>query len=99
MGHAFASVRPRGQDTKPGATNVRIVSSPHWRSWLGEGSRCFVPFRSFSEYETCAYGNKVPVRFALDESRPIAAFAGIWTNWTSARKVKEGKSPPTSLLS
>ena len=32
-----------------------------------------------------------PVWFALDESRPLAAFAGIWTNWTSVRKAKEGE--------
>jgi putative SOS response-associated peptidase YedK len=30
------------------------------------------------------------VWFALDESRPLAAFAGIWVNWTSVRKVREG---------
>ena len=24
-------------------------------------------------------------------SRPLACFAGIWTNWTSVRKVKEGR--------
>jgi hypothetical protein len=28
--------------------------------------------------------------FALDETRPLACFAGIWTSWTSVRKVKEG---------
>jgi putative SOS response-associated peptidase YedK len=28
--------------------------------------------------------------FAFNEERPLAAFAGIWTNWTSVRKVKEG---------
>jgi putative SOS response-associated peptidase YedK len=28
--------------------------------------------------------------FALDETRPLACFAGIWTNWTSVWKVKEG---------
>jgi putative SOS response-associated peptidase YedK len=28
----------------------------------------------------------------LDESRPIAFFAGIWTRWTSVRKVKEGET-------
>ena len=50
-----------------------------------------MPFKSFSEYETGADGKKAPVWFALDESRPLAAFAGIWTNWTSVRKVKEGK--------
>ena len=29
--------------------------------------------------------------FALDESRP-AFFAGLWTVWTSVRKVREGKT-------
>jgi putative SOS response-associated peptidase YedK len=26
----------------------------------------------------------------LDESRPLAFFAGVWTNWTSTRKIAEG---------
>ena len=30
--------------------------------------------------------------FALDENRPLACFAGIWANWTSVRKVKEGET-------
>ena len=29
--------------------------------------------------------------FALGEDRPLAFFAGIWTRWTSVRKVKEGE--------
>ncbi|MFL9826933.1 SOS response-associated peptidase [Rhodoplanes sp. SY1] len=81
----------KGRTTDPGVTNVRNVKSPHWRRWLGEGSRCVVPFTSFSEYETTAEGKKVPVWFALDDSRPLAAFAGIWTSWTSVRKAKEGE--------
>lgn len=81
----------KGRTTDPGVTNVRNVASPHWRRWLGVESRCVVPFTSFSEYETGADGKKVPVWFALDESRPLAAFAGIWTNWTSVRKAKEGE--------
>src|SRR5262249_23317688 len=32
------------------------------------------------------------VWFAFDETRPLAAFAGIWTQWTSVRKVKEGET-------
>jgi putative SOS response-associated peptidase YedK len=32
------------------------------------------------------------VWFALDETRPLACFAGIWTNWTSVRKIKEGET-------
>lgn len=29
---------------------------------------------------------------ALDETRPLLSFAGIWPNWTSVRKVKEGET-------
>ena len=81
----------KGRKTDPGVTNVRNVTSPHWRRWLGAEHRCLVPFTSFSEYETIAEGKKVPVWFAADEARPLLFFAGIWTNWTSTRKVKEGE--------
>ncbi len=80
----------KGRKTDRGVTNVRNVKSPHWRRWLGPEHRCVVPFTSFSEYDTIE-GKKVPVWFALDESRPLAVFAGIWTNWTSTRKLKEGE--------
>lgn len=81
----------KGRTTDPGVTNVRNAASPHWRRWLGVEARCVVPFTSFSEYETTADGKKQPVWFALNEDRPLAAFAGIWTNWTSVRKAKEGE--------
>lgn len=73
-----------------GTTNIRNVSSAHWKRWLGPEHRCLVPFTSFSEYDTID-GKKVPVWFALDEARPLIAFAGLWTNWTSVRKAKEGE--------
>ena len=50
-----------------------------------------MPFTSFAENETLPDGSSPPVWFAFDESRPLAFFAGIWTRWTSVRKVKEGK--------
>jgi putative SOS response-associated peptidase YedK len=81
----------KGKTSDPGVTNVRNTASPHWRRWLGPANRCLVPFTSFSEYETMPDKKKLPVWFALDESRPLSAFAGIWTNWTSIRKVKEGE--------
>ncbi|MDY8110805.1 SOS response-associated peptidase [Fulvimarina sp. 2208YS6-2-32] len=81
----------KGRKTDPGVTNVRNVKSPHWRRWLGVEHRCVVPFTSFSEYETQRDGKKAPVWFAASEERPLMAFAGIWTNWTSVRKVKEGE--------
>jgi putative SOS response-associated peptidase YedK len=73
-----------------GVTNIRNVSSAHWKRWLGPANRCLIPFTSFSEYDTID-GRKVPVWFALDESRPLLCFAGIWTNWTSVRKAREGE--------
>jgi putative SOS response-associated peptidase YedK len=36
---------------------------------------------------------KVPVWLAIDESRPLLAFAGIWTNWTCVRKAKVLQRP------
>jgi putative SOS response-associated peptidase YedK len=82
----------KGRKTDPGVTNVRNVASPHWRRWLGPDSRCVVPFTSFSEYETLPSGEKQPVWFALSDERPLAVFAGIWTRWTSVRKLKEGET-------
>lgn len=82
----------KGRKTDPGVTNVRNTASPHWRRWLGPDARCLVPFTSFSEYETLPGGAKRPVWFALGEDRPLAFFAGIWTRWTSVRKVMEGET-------
>jgi putative SOS response-associated peptidase YedK len=73
-----------------GTTNIRNVNSAHWKRWLVPEHRCLVPFTSFSEYDTVE-GKKVAVWFASDESRPLACFAGLWTNWTSVRKAKEGE--------
>jgi putative SOS response-associated peptidase YedK len=74
-----------------GTTNVRNTSSAHWKRWLGPESRCLVPFTSFSENEVMPDGSRPPVWFAFDESRPLTFFAGIWTNWTCVRKMKEGE--------
>jgi putative SOS response-associated peptidase YedK len=74
-----------------GTTNIRNVSSGHWKRWLGPANRCLVPLTSFSEYDTIE-GKKVPVWFAAGDDRPLLAFAGLWTNWTSVRKVKEGET-------
>jgi putative SOS response-associated peptidase YedK len=92
LGHAVAGLRPEGPQFGLSVTNVRNVSSSHWRRWLGVESRCVVPFTSCSENETLPDGSKPPVWFALDETRPLGFFAGIWTRWSSVRKVKEGET-------
>jgi putative SOS response-associated peptidase YedK len=75
---------------RSGTTNIRNVRSAHWKRWLEPANRCLVPFTSFSEYDTID-GKKEPVWFAAGEDRPLLAFAGLWTRWTSVRKVKEGE--------
>jgi putative SOS response-associated peptidase YedK len=82
----------KGRNSDSGVTNVRNVSSPHWRRWLGIQNRCVVPFTSFAENEILPNGTRPLVWVALDETRPLAFFAGIWTRWTSIRKVKEGET-------
>jgi putative SOS response-associated peptidase YedK len=41
-----------GKQVDRGVTNIRRVSSSHWRPWLGPEHRCLVPFTSFAENET-----------------------------------------------
>lgn len=75
-----------------GITNIRNVNSPHWRRWLKPESRCVVPFTSFAEPSPTRDENgRTPnVWFAIDDSRPLAFFAGVWTMWHGVRKVKDG---------
>src|SRR5215469_9769948 len=68
-------------------TNIRNVKSAHWRAWLEPESRCVVPFTSFCEWADTK-PRKTPTWFALDESRPLAVFAGIWTTWRGRRGTK-----------
>ena len=50
-----------------------------------------MPFTSFSEYRVEKDKSRTPVWFARGEDRPLTFFAGIWTEWTSVRKLKEGE--------
>ena len=71
-------------------TNIRNVSSPHWRGWLSARTRCLVPATSFCEYADTK-PRKTPTWFALSEEPPLFAFAGLWTGW---RGVRGPKSAP-----
>ena len=46
-----------------------------------------MPFTSFCEYADTK-PRKTPTWFAGDESRPLLAFAGIWTTWRGTRGTK-----------
>ena len=77
-------------------TNIRNTRSPHWRAWLA-GNRCLVPFTSFCEYADTK-PRKTPTWFGLDDSRPLAFFAGIWTEWHGVRGTKKNPVEGKHLL-
>lgn len=68
-------------------TNIRNVSSPHWRGWLSPKNRCIVPATAFCEYAD-GKPRKIPTWFAMAEDRPLFAFAGLWTSWRGIRGTK-----------
>lgn len=75
-----------------GVTNIRNVSSPHWRRWLGPDNRCLVPWTTFCEWEDTK-PKKTKRWFALNEERPLAFFAGLWTPWKGERGSQKTPRP------
>jgi putative SOS response-associated peptidase YedK len=78
-------------------TNIRNTFSAHWRRWLGPANRCLVPATSFCEWEDTK-PRKTPTWFALDDSRPLFAFAGLWTPWTGTRGTKANPETGEHML-
>ncbi len=75
-----------------GVTNIRNLTSSHWRRWQNVERRCVVPATSFSEYgqESDPKIKRKPLHwFALNEETPLFACAGIWTTWIGVRKKKQ----------
>jgi len=87
---------PPPKSSWPPVTNIRTTTSPHWRGWLKRENRCLVPANSFAEYapepnpET---KKKDVVWFALNDDRPLFAFAGIWTMFNGDRGTKSKPVP------
>ena len=73
-----------GDKPDTGVTNIRNVTSPHWQKWLRAENRCIVPWTRFCEWEDTK-PRKTKRWFTLDESEPLAFFAGVWTNWSGVR--------------
>src|SRR6201991_3575894 len=85
----------------PPVTNIRNTSSAHWSMWLKQENRCLVPANSFAEYAPepdPVTKKKDVVWFALDESRPLFCFAGIWTNFNGDRGTKSKPVPGPHLV-
>jgi putative SOS response-associated peptidase YedK len=85
----------------PPVTNIRNTSSSHWRAWLKPENRCLVPANSFSEYApepNPVTKKKDVVWFALNDGRPLFAFAGIWTEYRGDRGTKSKPIPGPHLV-
>ncbi len=67
-------------------TNIRNAGSPFWRPWFQPEYRCLVPATSFCEWTDTR--PKLATWFALNNERPLFAFAGIWRPWTGTRGTK-----------
>lgn len=95
------------------STNIRDPTSPHWRRRLKPENRCLVPASRLSEYNDNPSpaslknphgskhpiaGNKDIVWFALDPSRRLLSFAGIWTEWEGARGTKSNRIDGKHLI-
>lgn len=72
-------------------TNFCNLASRHWQRWTGQAHSCLVPFTSFSDYMPTpnpATKRKDVAWSALDETRPLASFAGLWSTWNGIRGIK-----------
>jgi putative SOS response-associated peptidase YedK len=63
-----------------GVTNIRNTVSAHWRRWLKPENRWVVPWTTFCEWEATK-PKKTKRWFAINDDKPLAVFAGIWTEW------------------
>jgi putative SOS response-associated peptidase YedK len=71
------------------------------RGWLKPENRCLVPVNSFTEYapeRDPLTKKKDVVWFALNDDRPLFAFAGIWTEFRGDRGTKSKPIPGPHLV-
>ena len=69
-------------------TNIRNTDSAWWRPWLEPRWRCLVPANAFCEWTDTR--PKMPHWFAIDDQRPLFAFAGTWRPWAGERGKQQG---------
>lgn len=80
----------KGTTNVRNTTNAQGKTNAHWRPWLGPANRCLVPFTSFAEPDQDHERTRKNIWFALDDSRPLAFFAGIWTPHACVRMKSKG---------
>lgn len=99
MRWGFPTPEPKpGEKRKSGyQTNIRQPRWKQWLPWMEVGHRCLVPGTSFSEYDWRTTPPTV-TWFALDDSRPLFFFAGVWMPWSGHRGTKAKPADGDHLL-
>lgn len=80
-----------------GVTNIRNIESRHWQPWRTVEHRCLVPWTTFCEWEDTK-PKKTKRWFAINEEKPLAFFAGVWTTWIGVRGSQKTPRPGTHEL-
>jgi hypothetical protein len=79
----------------PPVTNIRKPSSPRCRGWLKPDNRCLAlqQLRRICAGAEPGIKKKDVVWFALNDDRPLCAFAGIWTEFKGDLDIKSKPVP------
>jgi putative SOS response-associated peptidase YedK len=91
VGHATATAHRRAAGHQHPQHVVAALAG-----WLKPENRCWVPANSFAEYApepNPKTKKKDVVWFALNDDRPLFAFAGIWTTFNGDRGTKSKPVP------
>ena len=99
MRWGFPQKEPQpGEKRRTGyVTNVRHPTWNYWKAWMQPANRCLVPVTSFCEPDN-RVEKSTPSWFALDETRTLFFFAGIWRPWTGHRGTKANPADGDHLL-
>jgi putative SOS response-associated peptidase YedK len=90
---------PGSKSRNPYLTNVRNTDSRYWRPYLQKVEhRCLVPVTSFAEPDNNQGPRSIWTWFALDETRPLMFFAGIWREWEGDRGTLANPAPGKQLV-
>lgn len=97
-GEAYDFAEMLRMEPNRGVTNVRNTDSRYWQQYLTPDRRCLVPMTAFAEPDQVNKGPQ-PVWFALDETRPLAMFAGVMDpDWSGRRSISKGWEDHLQLM-
>lgn len=90
---------PGQKPRNPYLTNIRNTDSRYWKPWLTKVEhRCLVPATSFAEPDNNQGPRSIWTWFAMDASKPLFFFAGVWRVVEGDRGPKPKPEPGPHLV-